>query len=313
MKDLVVIAIGGNSLIKDAKHMSVLDQYRAAGETSHHIADLVEEGYRVVITHGNGPQVGFILIRSEVAKNVIHQVPLDSCGADTQGALGYQIAQTLDNELRRRGIKKTVAAVVTQTVVDSEDPGFENPTKPIGPFYSREDADLHREQDGWSVREDAGRGWRRVVASPLPLEIIEEPAIQTLLDHDIIVVAAGGGGIPVIRRPDGSLEGVAAVIDKDRASCLLAQNLEADLFIISTAVEKVAIRFGKPDQQDIDHMTVAEAKAFMAEGQFAPGSMKPKIESAIDFLESGGKRVIITRPELLAEALRGKTGTHITP
>ncbi len=313
MKDLVVIAIGGNSLIKDSQHMTVLDQYRAAGETSHHIADLVEKGYRVVITHGNGPQVGFILLRSEAAKDVIHQVPLDSCGADTQGAIGYQIAQTLDNELRRRGVKRTVAAVVTQTVVDADDPGFANPSKPIGPFYSKEDAEHHRDQEGWSVREDAGRGWRRVVASPLPLEIIEEPAIKSLLEDDILVVAVGGGGIPVIRKEDGSLEGTSAVIDKDRASCLLARNLSADMFVISTAVEKVAVNFGKPDQRDIDTMSVAEAREYMAAGHFAPGSMKPKIESAIDFLEGGGKKVIITRPELLADALEGRTGTHITP
>ncbi len=313
MNNLVVIAIGGNSLIKDSKHMSVLDQYRATGETSHHIASLVEEGYRVVVTHGNGPQVGFILLRSEVAKDVVHQVPLDSCGADTQGAIGYQIAQTLDNELRRRGVQKTVAAVVTQCVVDKDDPGFENPAKPIGPFYAKEDAEAHRDKEGWSVREDAGRGWRRVVASPIPREIIEEPAIRALLDRDIIVVAVGGGGIPVIRRPDGSLEGVAAVIDKDRASCLLATNLKADTFIISTAVDKVSLNFGQPDQRDIDSMTVAEARTYMEQGHFAPGSMKPKIESAIDFLEQGGKRVIITQPELLADAIHGKTGTHITP
>ena len=313
MEKLVVIAVGGNSLIKDAEHSSVLDQYRACGETSDHIADIVAEGYRVVITHGNGPQVGFILLRSELAKEVLHQVPLDSCGADTQGAIGYQISQTLANELRHRGIDKSVAAIVTQTVVDAEDPGFEDPTKPIGPFYTEATAREHQDSEGWAMVEDAGRGWRRVVASPRPLEIIEEPAIRTLLEKDIIVVAVGGGGIPVIRRHDGSLEGVGAVIDKDWASCLLAKNLGAEKFILSTAVDRVSLNFGKPDQREIDRMTVAEAKGFLEEGHFPAGSMKPKIEAAIDFLEAGGQEVIITRPHLLEAAIQGRAGTHIVP
>ncbi len=311
MEDLVVIAIGGNSLIKDPGHQTVLDQYKAAGETSEHIAGLVEEGYRVVVTHGNGPQVGFILLRSELAKEVLHELPLDTCGADTQGALGYQIAQTLDNELKRRGIDKTVAAVVTQTVVDKDDPGFIRPSKPIGPFYSPESAAEHREKQGWAMRQDAGRGWRRVVPSPEPLEIIEEPAIRALLERDMIVIAAGGGGIPTIRTAAGDLQGVAAVIDKDRASCLLARNLGAETFVISTAVNKVALHFGTPQQRDLDRMTVVEARRYLDEGHFAPGSMKPKIESAVDFLEHGGRRVIITRPSLLEEAIHGLEGTHI--
>ena len=293
--------------------MSVYDQYRAAGLTSRHIAGIVAEGYRVVITHGNGPQVGFILLRSEMAKEVLHQVPLDTCGADTQGAIGYQLSQTLDNELRRRGLSKSVAAVVTQVVVDGTDPGFENPSKPIGPFYSEATAKDHNEEYGWAMVEDAGRGWRRVVASPEPLEIIEESVIRHLLEEDVIVVAAGGGGIPVIRKDDGSLEGVAAVIDKDKTSSLLASNLGAEVLMISTAVDKVALDFGKPEQRDIDQMTVAEARSYLEEGQFAPGSMKPKIEAAVDFLESGGKQVIITQPHLLETALAGETGTHIIP
>jgi carbamate kinase len=313
MEKLVVIAVGGNSLIKDAEHSSVLDQYRACGETSDHIADIVAEGYRVVITHGNGPQVGFILLRSELAKEVLHQVPLDSCGADTQGAIGYQISQTLANELRLRGIDKSVAAIVTQTVVDAEDPGFGDPTKPIGPFYTEATAREHQDSEGWAMVEDAGRGWRRVVASPRPLEIIEEPAIRTLLEKDIIVVAVGGGGIPVIRRHDGSLEGVGAVIDKDWASCLLAKNLGAEKFILSTAVDRVSLNFGKPDQREIDRMTVGEAKGFLEEGHFPAGSMKPKIEAAIDFLEAGGQEVIITQPHLLEAAIQGRAGTHIVP
>ncbi len=312
MEKLVIIAIGGNSLIKDSEHMTVYDQYKAAGETSEHIAGIVEEGYRVVITHGNGPQVGFILLRSELASDVLHKVPLDTCGADTQGALGYQISQTLDNELRRRGIHRSVVAVVTQAVVDKDDPGFSRPAKPIGPFYSAESARRHQ-ADGWVMTEDAGRGWRRVVPSPRPLELIEESAIEVLLKQEIIVVAVGGGGIPVIRKENGDLQGVAAVIDKDRASCLLAKNLGAEVFIISTAVDRVALHFGTPEQRDLDRMTVAEAKRYLEEGHFAPGSMKPKIESAVDFLEHGGRRVIITRPSLLEEAIHGLAGTHIVP
>jgi len=313
MEKLVVIAIGGNSLIKDPQHMTVFDQYKAAGETSEHIAGIVQRGYRVVITHGNGPQVGFILLRSELAKQVLHQVPLDTCGADTQGALGYQICQTLGNKLMSRGIETKVVAVVTQTVVDKDDPGFLDPTKPIGPFYTQESAAEHREREGWIMREDAGRGWRRVVPSPAPLEIIEEKAIRVLLEHDIIVVAVGGGGIPVIRLDDGTLEGVGAVIDKDHSSCLLAKNLGAETFIISTSVDKVAINYGKPDQHEIDRMTVAEAKKYLEDGQFPAGSMGPKIRASIEFLDNGGQEVIITQPHLLKEALLGETGTHIVP
>ncbi len=312
-KPLVVIAVGGNSLITDAKHMTVLDQYKAAGETSHHIAALVKEGYRIVITHGNGPQVGFILMRSEIAKTVLHQVPLESCVADTQGAIGYQVEQTLMNELRRQDIHKPLASVVTQVVVSKDDPAFQNPTKPIGPFFTHEDALHHQENDKWVVKEDAGRGWRRVVPSPKPLEIIEVPAIRALLEQDIIVIAVGGGGIPVFRKKNGDLVGCAAVIDKDAASCLLAKNLKADLFVISTGVDKVALDFGKPTQRFIDAMNVAEAEKYLAEGQFPAGSMGPKIAAAIDFLKHGGKKVIITQPHLLEDALHGKNGTHMSP
>lgn len=313
MEDLIVIAIGGNSLIRDSEHMTVYDQYRACGETSRYIAGIVESGGRVVITHGNGPQVGFILLRSELAKDSLHQVPLDTCGADTQGAIGYQIAQTLGNELRQRGVRSEVVAVVTQTLVDRDDPGFATPTKPIGPFYSEETARQYQESEGWHVREDAGRGWRRVVPSPRPLEIIEEPAIRHLLEQGITVVAAGGGGIPTIRRADGNLEGVAAVIDKDLTSCLLAKNLRASTFVMSTSVDRVAIHFGTPEQRDLDRMTLSEAKAYSAEGHFAPGSMGPKIEAAIDFVEHGGERAIVTQPHLLEEALHGEAGTQIVP
>ena len=310
---LAVIAIGGNSLIKDSKHMAVVDQYQAAGETSHHIAALVAAGYRVVVTHGNGPQVGFILLRSDLAKNVLHEVPLDSCVADTQGAIGYQVGQTLANELRRQNLHKPIATVVTQVLVDKADPAFGNPTKPIGPFYSEEDARTHQAEDGWVLKEDAGRGWRRVVASPKPLRIIEEETIRLLLENDVIVIAVGGGGVPVVENEQGELEGSAAVIDKDFASCLLAKNLKADLFIISTGVDKVAVDFKKPTQRELDTLTVAEAERYFAEGQFPAGSMGPKIQAAIEFLKSGGGKVIITQPHLLAEAIAGRNGTHIVP
>ena len=310
---LAVIAIGGNSLIADSKKMSVPDQYAAAGETSRHIAALVAAGYRVVITHGNGPQVGFILLRSDLAKERLHEVPLESCVADTQGAIGYQVGQTLANELRRRGIAKSIATVVTQVLVDPADEAFANPTKPIGPFYSAEDAERYRAENGWVLKEDAGRGWRRVVASPKPLEIVEEDTVRLLLDQDVVVIAVGGGGIPVVRNAEGDLKGTAAVIDKDLASCLLAKNLQADLFIISTGVDKVAIHYKKPDQRDLDRLTVAEAEELMAQGEFPAGSMGPKIAAAIDFLKAGGREVIITQPHLLEEAIQGKNGTHIVP
>lgn len=310
---LVVIAIGGNSLIADQEHRTVLDQYVAAGETSHQIAPIAGAGYRVVITHGNGPQVGFILLRSELSKDVLHQVPLENCVADTQGAIGYQIAQTLQNELQRQGFKQEVASVITQVVVDGEDAGFENPSKPIGPFMTEKDAKQHADNDGWVVAEDAGRGWRRMVPSPLPLEIIELPTIRTLLDAGIMVVAAGGGGIPVIRLADGTLRGCDAVIDKDKVSGLLACQLNADVLIFSTSVDKVALNFNTPKQTDIDKMNVVECRRYLNEGHFAPGSMRPKIEAAIDFLETGGKRVIVTQPHHIEKALSGIYGTHIVP
>jgi len=308
---LVVLAIGGNSLIKSSKKMTVLDQYRSAGETSHHIAHLVRQGYRIVITHGNGPQVGFILLRSEAAKGVIHQVPLESCVADTQGAIGYQIAQTLQNELRRKKVARKVAAVVTQVLVSRADPAFRHPTKPIGPFYSKKDADMHHRTDGWAMKEDAGRGWRRVVASPRPREIIEEPVIKDLVDSGVVVIAVGGGGIPVYRDRKGALHGCAAVIDKDIASCLLACHLKADIFMISTGVKQVMLNYGKPDQKALSRITATEARTYLEQGHFAAGSMKPKIEAALEYLDHRGGHVIITRPEDIEKAMKGKTGTHI--
>src|SRR5512137_2529752 len=313
-KKCAVVAIGGNSLIKDAKHQTVEDQYLAAKETTLHIADMIEAGWDVAIGHGNGPQVGFILRRSEIAAKVegMHEVPLDVCGADSQGAIGYALQQTLQNELFRRGIKKPVATVVTQVLVDKNDKAFQNPTKPIGGFMDESEAKRRQKELGWSVVEDAGRGWRRVVASPLPKEVVELESVQTLIKAGSVVITVGGGGIPVIDKGDGEYTGTAAVIDKDYASSLLARLIKADLLLISTAVEKVAINFGKPNQKWIDRMTLAEAKAYLAEGtHFAKGSMAPKIQAVIWFLENGGKQALITDPKNLGRALKGETGTWI--
>lgn len=307
----IVIAIGGNSLIKDDKHMSVPDQYAAVVETAQHITDLIEKGFRVVITHGNGPQVGFILIRSEHSRGILHEVPLDSIGADTQGAIGYQIQQAMGNEFRKRGLKNSVATVVTQTLVDRNDPAFQKPSKPIGQFYKKEEADDRMRVEKWSMVEDAGRGWRRVVASPKPVRIIEADVIKKLVADGYTLIAAGGGGIPVIADEAGNLRGVAAVIDKDLASAALAKEIGADLLVISTAVEKVCLNFGKPDQKTLDKMTVADAKRYMKEGYFKPGSMLPKVQACVQFLEQGGSEALITCPEALPAALEGKTGTRV--
>ena len=312
-KPLVVIAIGGNSLIRDAQHMDVLDQYKTAGQTAQNIVPIIKAGYRVLVTHGNGPQVGFILLRSELARDTIHQVPLANCVADTQGSIGLQIAQSLQNEFLHQGVTQAVTAVVTQCVVDEHDPSFDKPSKPIGPFMTEEEARQHEQDDGWVVGEDAGRGWRRLVPSPKPLEILELPAIRTLLDSGTLVIAAGGGGIPVIYRSDGELRPRPAVIDKDAASCLLACELGASIFIISTDVDKVALNFGTDDPVEIDRMTAAECREYLAAGQFAAGSMQPKIESALKFLEQGGEEVIVTQPHNLRADLKSIYGTHIVP
>jgi carbamate kinase len=311
MSKIAVVAVGGNSLIRDEDHQTVPDQYQAVAETCAHIADLVEVGYEVVITHGNGPQVGYILLRAELARHVLHTVPLDSCGADTQGAIGYHIQRALGNEFRRRGISKHVVTVVTQVIVDAKDPAFRHPSKPIGPFYDREKALRYRREEGWAMVEDAGRGYRRVVASPVPQEIVEIESIKLLVNKGIVVVSVGGGGIPVVRENEGDLTGVSAVIDKDYASSLLATDIGAELLLISTTVDAVYLNFGRPDQRALSHMTVPEAKAFLKEGQFAPGSMEPKIRAAIQCLERGVQQVIISSQEHMVAAVRGEGGTRI--
>jgi carbamate kinase len=311
-KQLAILAVGGNSLIVDPKHATVEDQYHAVEETCRHIAGLVRRGWRVVVTHGNGPQVGFILRRSELSRHELHDVPLDSCGADTQGAIGYQVQRAMYNEMRNWPDRPDVATVVTQVLVDGQDPSFRKPSKPIGSFMNEKDALERRHKSGWDVVEDSGRGWRRVVASPRPKRIIELGAIRRLLENDIVVVAVGGGGIPVLEDAQGMLTGAAAVIDKDLATSLLARNLNADLLIISTAVEKVYLNFNKPDQKPLDRVTLAEARKYLAAGHFAPGSMKPKVEAIIEFLEAGGRQALITDPPHLLDAIEGRTGTWIT-
>ncbi len=310
---LVVVAAGGNSLIEDESKKTVPDQYAAVLRTSRQLAQLIQRGCRLVVTHGNGPQVGFIMRRGELAASELHLVPLDSCGADTQGAIGYQIQLAMYNSMRDWPERRPVTTVVTQVLVDGQDPAFQRPTKPIGSFMDQATAEARQAQYGWDVVEDAGRGYRRVVASPAPQEIIELDAIRTLLDAGFVVVAAGGGGIPVRRGPDGSLVGVEAVIDKDFASSLLAQRLNADILLISTGVERVCLDFGKPTQRAIDQMTLAEAAHLLAEGQFAPGSMRPKIEATIEFVARTGKQAVITDPGHLLAAVDGQTGTRIVP
>ncbi len=315
-KKVAVIAIGGNSLIKDPKRVTVEDQEQALRETAAHVADMVEAGWDVAIGHGNGPQVGYILRRSEIAAKVegMHEVPLDVCGADSQGAIGYEFQQALQNEMFRRGIKKNVCTVITQTLVDKNDKAFKNPTKPIGGFMDIAEAKRREKEMGWAVVEDAGRGWRRVVPSPLPKEIVELSSVKALIDAGVIVITVGGGGIPVVDAGNGEYRGTAAVIDKDFASSLLAQAIKADLFLIATAVEKVAINFGKPDQKWLDRLTLAEAKQYLAEGiHFAKGSMAPKMQAVIWYLEAGGKQALITNPENIGRALNGETGTWIVP
>ena len=312
-KHTAVVAVGGNSLIVDAEHQSIPDQVKAATLTSHYVADMVEAGWTVVLTHGNGPQVGFILRRSGIAKGVVPEVPVDYADADTQGAIGYMFQRALYNEFQRRKLKRKVVAIVTQVRVDPKDPAFTNPTKPIGAYMTEDVAKSLAQDLGWTVTEDSGRGWRRVVASPLPQEIIELDIIEALIDLGYIVIACGGGGIPVLRDSNGALQGLEAVIDKDFASSLLARAIRAELFVVSTGVEKVAINYGKPDQRWLEHIGLADLRRYLAEGQFPKGSMGPKVEAIIAFLEGGGGRALITNPPNLGRALSGAAGTHIVP
>ena len=308
----IVIALGGNALQEAGKPATAQAQLEVVEQTSTYIADILEKGYRVVLAHGNGPQVGRLVIQNEYAEPVTPAMPFDVCGAMSQGMIGYHIQQGLSKVLKRRGNSTPVSTLITQVVVDANDPKFQAPSKPIGPFYTEEEAAAIAAQKGYIMKEDAGRGWRRVVASPMPVEIVELDAVRCLVDNGFIVVTVGGGGIPVVRNAQGELEGVAAVIDKDLASERLAEDLDADALVILTAVEKVSIHFKKPNQRDLDQISTAEARQYMAEGHFAPGSMLPKIEAAVKFVESKrGRKAIITSLDKAALALDGKAGTTI--
>lgn len=314
MSKTAVVAVGGNSLIKPGQAGTIAEQFASARETAEEIAEVVREGWRIALTHGNGPQVGFILLRSEmVGGDIAPTLSLDMCDADSQGGIGYILQQSFGNALRVRDIGRMVVAVVTQVEVDPRDPGFENPTKPIGKFYSGEEAERLRSEHGWKMVFDAPRGWRRVVPSPRPLAIVEVEAVRSLVEQGVVTICVGGGGIPVVRTESGELRGVEAVVDKDYASALLARTIEADLFVISTQVEKVALGFGTPQEQPLDQLTADEAERHLREGQFPPGSMGPKIEAAVEFVRSRGRKALITDFPNLSRALHGETGTWIVP
>jgi len=307
----VVLAVGGNALLRPGDKGTVEEQMLRARQTAENIYPLFEK-FKVVVTHGNGPQVGAILLQNETAKDVVPPMPLDICGAMSQGEIGYMLEQSFQNVLEEKGINKDIVTVLTRVIVDENDPAFENPTKPIGPFYTEEEAKRLAKEKGWHIIEDSGRGWRRVVPSPKPLEIVEKDVIDELLSKGFIAIAVGGGGIPVIRKGK-KLVGVEGVIDKDLASAVLAKDIKADRLIILTSVEKVYLNFGTPQQRGIEEMSVQEAKKYMHEGHFKKGSMYPKILASTIYLENGGKEVLITSPEKVQDALDGRTGTWIYP
>jgi carbamate kinase len=314
MQRTAVIAIGGNALIADGQRGTIDEQFGNARDAAREVAGLVEDGWRVVVTHGNGPQVGFILLRSEMLNGppFIPKLTLDMCVADSEGGIGYIVGNSLSNEFGRRGLRTGTVCVLTQTVVDINDPAFQHPTKPIGSAFSAEEAELRRSRDGWSVVEESGRGYRRVVPSPRPVGIVEATAIKTLLDAGFVVVAGGGGGIPVVEEEPSVYRGVEAVIDKDLASAYLAASLGVPLLVISTGVERVAVHYRQPDQRELQQVRLPEIRSYLAAGEFPEGSMGPKIRAAIEFLEQGGEEVIITSLSCLSSAVSGRTGTHIT-
>jgi len=311
-KPIAVVAVGGNTLIRDAAHTSLQDQYDAVCVTAVHVVDMIAAGWNVVLTHGNGPQVGFILRRSEIATGQVPTVPVRYAVADTQGAIGFMFQNAIVNALRRRGMHMQVVTLVTQTVVDPSDPAFARPDKPIGSFMTEDLARSLATQLGWSIMQDGDRGWRRAIASPQPVRVIEAPIIERLAREGVMIIALGGGGIAVEEMPNGELHGIEAVIDKDRAAALLAIEMNADLLMIPTGVERVAIRFGAPDQRWLDQVSAAEAQRYADEGHFGAGSMGPKIEAILKFVRSGaGRRGVITNAENIARALAGETGTWI--
>ena len=309
---VVVIALGGNALIMEGQRGTIAEQFENTRKSLDGIVYCLKQGFEIVITHGNGPQVGNMLLMVEASRNQLPELPLEVCVADTEGAIGYMIQQSLTNRLRKEGIDRCVVTVLTQVVVDKHDTAFSNPTKPIGPFFTREDAERFRKEKGWYIVEDSHRGYRRVVASPNPLKIMEERAVKSLLGAGDIVIAAGGGGIPVIMKEDGDLEGVDVVIDKDLASSVLARDIKADCLMMLTGVEQVFLNFKQPSEHALKALTVKEAERYLKEGQFPPGSMGPKIQAAINFLNWGGEAAVITSIDKVKEALEGITGTKIT-
>ena len=312
MAEKIVVALGGNALQSGKSEPTAEAQLQVVRNTCERIADISEMGYEVAVVHGNGPQVGRILLASETAKDVTPAMPFDVCGAMSQGYIGYHLQQALKYALNKRNQDIPVVTLATQMIVEPDDPGFKNPTKPIGPFYSEEEAKALHEEKGYTMKEDAGRGWRRVVASPIPRKIVEIDAVKKLWDSTI-VITCGGGGVPVIENADGSLIGTAAVIDKDFAAELLAEQVDADVLMILTEVEKVAINYNKPDQQDLSNMNLADAARYCNEGQFAPGSMLPKVQAAMKFVRAyPNKKAIITSLDKAIDALKGETGTTIT-
>jgi len=311
-KGIDVIALGGNAIIPVGGKGTIDEQRNLTNDTMRQVARLIASDRKVVLTHGNGPIVGNIVERNEAIKDRIPPMPLDVCGADSQGGIGYMIQQSLRNELQAIGISKEVVSIVSQVVVDSGDEAFRSPTKPIGPFYDREDADRLAREKGWAMKNDADRGYRRVVPSPMPLEIVEAGVISRLLAADTVVIAVGGGGVPVVRE-SGRLEGVEAVIDKDRAAAVLARNVDAERLIILTSVEEVYVRFGQPDQEALGEVNLREIRRLHESGEFPAGSMGPKIEAAIDFIESGGAKVIISHARRLLDACEDGAGTRIIP
>jgi carbamate kinase len=304
-----LLAVGGNSLIRAGQRGTIEEQFENAEKTAEYIAELIEMDFNLVITHGNGPQVGAQLIRVETGAGQVYSMPLDVCVASTQGEIGYILQNSIQKSLWKKGIKKQVITIITQVIVDKDDPAFSKPSKPVGPFYTKEEAERKR-MLGWEIIEDAGRGYRRVVPSPKPIDIVEKDAIKQCIEDGMIVIAVGGGGIPVVKKDD-HFSGVEAVIDKDRASAVLAKYLDVDYFIISTDTDKVYLNYKKPNQTALDVISLEEAKKFYEEGHFPPGSMGPKIEAVIDFISNGGNCAIITSPENLVQAVIGKAGTRI--
>ena len=312
-KSITIVSIGGNTLIRKGEKGTIEEQFEHTEKCMTYIAKMASQGKRIVITHGNGPIVGNIVIRNEAAKDIIPPMPLYICNADSEGGIGFMLQQALYNQLKKFNAHRDVATIVTQVVVDKNDPAFSKPTKPIGPFYTKEEAERIKQQKGWTIHEDSNRGYRRVVPSPKPLKVIEADIIKRLAMDGVIVIAAGGGGVPVVETNEGKLQGIDAVIDKDLTTAALANAIGAETFIDLTQTDSVYINYGKQNQKPLDRPALSEVKKYLTQGEFPPGSMGPKIEAAIEFLETGGKEVIITTPELVEAAMKGKAGTRITP